>query len=222
MFNDLAATPDHPAGAVLAKVSTLPSRASLVALAERECEKFLDRLEEELSSDLDEAREWIMTRCGSHERMDAVMYLHGQMDFGEWLSLLGDIWCICDNIGLYKEDLVWIFKEWLDEPLTLIPELMSPEERAAFEALPDQVTIYRGCGPHNKDGLSWSLSADVAVRFPFSMRYGTDQPMLLTTTINKSRIAALKLERNEQEVIVVDLPASCWIEEFLTEPPPPR
>jgi hypothetical protein len=98
---------------------------------------------------------------------------------------------------------------------------MTIEERNAFEELPEQITIYRGCGPRNKSGMSWSLSRDIAVRFPFSMRYGTDQPMLLTATIRKNRAAALKLERNEQEIIVVDLPESCWTEESITEPPPP-
>jgi hypothetical protein len=83
--------------------------------------------------------------------------------------------------------------------------------------------IYRGCGPHNVRGFSWSLSRETAMKFPFSARYHTEVPMLLTARIPKSRAAALKLARKEQEVIVFDYPHAaslCWTGEFL-EPPTP-
>ena len=76
-----------------------------------------------------------------------------------------------------------------------------------------------GCGPINKHGFSWSLSREVAMRFPFMRRYGTDTPLLLTATIRKDRAAALKLGRNEQEIIVLDLPEEAWTEEPILEPP---
>jgi hypothetical protein len=97
---------------------------------------------------------------------------------------------------------------------------MTKDEFTAFDALPDKITIYRGCGPRNKAGWSWSLSREKAVRFPFMSRYWSDKPTLLTATISKWRAAALKLERNEQEVIVIELPETCWTEELITEPPP--
>jgi hypothetical protein len=72
------------------------------------------------------------------------------------------------------------------------PELMDSEERAAFEALPDEFVIYRGCGPHNVRGFSWSLSRDVAAKFPFYGRYHTEVPMLPTAPIPKSWAAAIE------------------------------
>lgn len=71
----------------------------------------------------------------------------------------------------------------------------------------------------NQDGLSWTLNREIAISFPFLNRYRTDQPMLLTATVSRDRIAALKLDRDEQEVIVIDLAPSCWTVEYLTEPP---
>lgn len=177
-----------------------------------------ERFDEELSSNLEEAREWIFKNCGSSQRMDPLMHLLGQMDFGDWLQLLGDLWCNCDNVGLYKDDLDKILKEWLDDPLTVIPELMSATEKDAFNALPDEIKIYRGCGPKNKAGMSWSLKREVAVRFPFNIRYWAHQPLLLTATIRKERAAALKLERNEHEIIVIDLPENFWTEEHISKP----
>jgi hypothetical protein len=38
-----------------------------------------------------------------------------------------------------------------------IPEMMNQSERAALHGLPDTITIYRGCGPVNKAGCSWTL-----------------------------------------------------------------
>ena len=97
---------------------------------------------------------------------------------------------------------------------------MDEEERAALEALPDQVTVYRGCGPDNKDGFSWSLKREVAEGFPYKALYGTDQPILLTATVLKKKIAALKLGRNEHEAILFEMTPDCWTEEPLPKPEP--
>jgi hypothetical protein len=51
---------------------------------------------------------------------------------------------------------------------SVIPELMNDEERTAFEALPEQITIYWGCGPKNMFGFSRSLNRQIAAKFPFS------------------------------------------------------
>jgi hypothetical protein len=167
---------------------------------------------------IDEAVEEIFRACNSYERMDAVLDLLGDIDFSDWLAVLGQIWSSADNVGLYRDDLVEVLTDWMDNPHTVIPELMTPEEMAAFEALPDEVTIYRGCCvANNRSGLSWSLSREVASRFPFLTRYRASDPVLLTAKVPKSRIAAIKLERDEQEVIVVDLPAGAWTEEVLIE-----
>ena len=106
----------------------------------------------------------------------------------------------------------------VDNIETVIPELMDKDELAAFEALPDELVIYRGCGPHNVRGLSWSLKREVAVKFPLYGRYHTYVPMLLTARIPKRRAAALKLGRKEHEIIVFDHfeePSLCWTGEFL-------
>jgi hypothetical protein len=177
---------------------------------------WLDRFDEELPSHFDGAWDWISTECGSTDKFRAIFHLHGEMAFSEWLTLLGEFWTDSDNVGVYKDQLIWILREYLDEPESVIPELMNAHEKEAFARMPEEITIYRGCGPINKLGLSWSLSREIATRFPFSRRYHTDQPLLLTATICKDRAAALKLGRTEQEVIVIDLPEGAWTEESLS------
>lgn len=166
---------------------------------------------------IDAAVDEIFRTCNSYESMGAMMDLLGDIDFSDWLSVLGQIWSSSDNVGLYRDDLVEVLTDWMDNPHTVIPELMTPEELDAYAALPDEVTIYRGCGANNRSGLSWSLSCEVASRFPLLTRYRANLPVLLTARVPKSRIAAMELQRDEREVIVVDLPASAWTEEVLIE-----
>jgi hypothetical protein len=48
-----------------------------------------------------------------------------------------------DNVGLSQADLLEVLPAIIDDIGTVIPELMDSEERAAFEALPDELVIYR-------------------------------------------------------------------------------
>jgi hypothetical protein len=193
---------------------SLPSQAQL----EKEALEFEERLDHELSTNIEEAREWIFVNTNSYQKLPAVYFLFGQVAIEDWLRLLGEVWTCCDGIGAYRDDLVWIWREWLDQPEAIVPELMTGEELAAFAMLPEQITIYRGCGPENKSGLSWTLNRETAAKFPFMARYRTAQPILLKATINKHRAAALKLERGEEEVIVFDLPSTAWTDESLSIP----
>lgn len=184
-------------------------------------EKWEARFKEELVGDPEELKKWISVYCGSYEKLLALMYIYDEMDdIYTFRLLLGYFWTRCDNIGAYRDDLAIMLSEGVDGPYTRVPELMDEEELAALDSLPQEITIYRGCGPQNKNGLSWSLDREVAMWFPFFGRYHSDQPILLTATIKKKRIAALKLHRGEQELIVVDLPESCWTEEPIIDPPP--
>ena len=91
----------------------------------------------------------------------------------------------------------------LGERRGTVREMMTDEELEAYAALPDVVTIYRGCYKANKWGLSWSLSRQVAEEFPTLLRYRRDgeQPLLVTAKIMKTDVVAVKMDRGEQEVI---------------------
>jgi hypothetical protein len=145
---------------------------------------------------LDAAAEAMML-TNSYTRMTALHDLFFQMEREQWLRLLGDWWSICDDIGRHRS--------WLRIALPRlgpVRELMTPEEQAAWDALPQTVTIYRGARSL-KLGVSWSLDRDVAAHFPFDLRYrlGGD-PVLITARVRKRDILAIKLDRQEFEAIV--------------------
>jgi hypothetical protein len=157
----------------------------------------------------------------SYDRLPALLELADDMEGEDWLVLLGRLWSEIDNIGVYSDDLFGAIRERVRDMESVIPEMMSHEERVTFEALPEQITIYRGCGPKNMFGFSWSLDRRTAAKFPFMTRYSTGEPRLLIATISKNRAAALKLDRGEQEVIVFDYldePSIYWTEEPLLTP----
>jgi hypothetical protein len=81
--------------------------------------------------------------------------------------------------------------------------MMTEGEQKAFSELPDELIVYRGCTTINKWGPSWTLDRSVAESFPFLNRYhhGENRPLLVKARIKKSEISALKLGRDESEVV---------------------
>jgi hypothetical protein len=80
---------------------------------------------------------------------------------------------------------------------------MTAKERKLLSRFPEVVTIWRGCYEANGRGMSWSLDADVAARFPTLNRYRQEgQPLLIEGLVARDRIVFLKQDRDEQEVVV--------------------
>lgn len=134
--------------------------------------------------------------CDSYSRMETLVELADDMWEDQWHLVLGEEWSCCDNIGLYFDNL----RQLLPKRGPVLP-MMDDAERAAYAALPEVVTVYRGCGRNNMRGASWSLEREVAARFPFLNRYYAETPILVTATVRKHQILALKLDRDEAEVI---------------------
>lgn len=151
---------------------------------------------------LDEARENVKY-CNSYSRLPHLISFACRMDYTQWLSLLGEEWSSCDNVGQYADMLIdeTPFGDLLDMP-TLGKWMMTDDERRDLAALPETLTIYRGCYALNKWGLSWTMDIEAARKFPFLNRYQQGgQALIVTAQIRRSEIIALKNDRNECEVI---------------------
>jgi hypothetical protein len=147
---------------------------------------------------------WLCRFFGSHERLAAFLSVAREMEIGDCLTVLGAAWTGFDYIAFDSMELFNLLDEKHVDYESTITQMMTLEERRVLDAQPDDITIYRGCGPRNEFGFSWTLDRAVATAFPFKSRYTTEYPMLLTATIKKGRAAALKLDRNEQEIILFD------------------
>jgi hypothetical protein len=153
------------------------------------------RLKRQPRLTLEEARE-ILVWGDSYERLPLAIRMCSKMGRSAWLTLVGEEWEGVDNVGRCLEILAIVL------PDHTVPEMMTEAERAALAALPEAVTIYRGADRGlNEAGFCWSLDREVAARFPFYVRYLAKDPVLVTATVPRDRIVAVKLGRNEAEAI---------------------
>lgn len=138
-----------------------------------------------------------LSRCtDSFSRMPQLIALHDQMDQPDWLRLLGENWSCCDNIGQHR----LVLRRLLPSSGPVL-EMMDAAELIAYRSLPARLTVFRGCGEINMLGACWSLDRDVAARFPTLNRYQQPAPLLVTATVRRDRVLALKLDRDETEII---------------------
>jgi hypothetical protein len=144
----------------------------------------------------DDAAALLLRGCDSYSRLPQLLELADRMERHEWLQLLGSVWSSCDNIGPHRLQL-----RALLAPAGPLLELMEPAEADAYWALPDRLTVYRGCGAQNLLGASWSLERETAARFPLLHRYRQAHPLLVTATVRKAHVLAVKLDREEAEII---------------------
>jgi len=80
--------------------------------------------------------------------------------------------------------------------------LMNDKERAVYDSLPDEVTVYRGVTSYNrraKKALSWTVDKEVAQWF--ANRFDTGTGEVWTLTVPKERILCF-FGGGEKEVIV--------------------
>lgn len=135
----------------------------------------------------------------SYTRMETILRLRHHMSAPDWWRLLGNNWSICDNIAAHKHRLRQIL---VKANPTNLRAMMRTHELRTLAAMPDEITVYRGCYDINRDGLSWSLSPVIAARFTTLNRYTrkNESALLLTGKASKTRVV-LNLGRKEREVI---------------------
>lgn len=138
----------------------------------------------------------------SFSRMSALLALRRYPDF--W-SHVGHEWAGCDNVGMHQDEINRLIGDHQRARGLPIWDAMDREARVVYDALPELVTVWRGCYSHNVYGLSWTLNAAVAARFPFLNRYrqdnAIDRALLIEARVKKSDIAFLVTERDEEEVV---------------------
>lgn len=147
---------------------------------------------------------WRQLRMGSsYERLPALLDMAHLVEREAWLKAFGREWAGFDNVSAFADEIIDTLLSFdYEDGLTNIREMMDDVELKAYDDLPDMLTIYRGAYEDNKWGFSWSLDRVVAESFPFYGRYcGLGRPLLIKASIEKSRTAALKLDRQEVEVI---------------------
>ena len=151
----------------------------------------------------DEAFTWLTLNCNSYDRMGSLLSARKHMQWQVFYKALGLIWTTSDDISNHKLPLYRIFASATRYQLDL---MMKPKEKIALNNMPEVITIYRGCYPNNRSGLSWSSDREIAAGFTLQNRYQQPgQPRLLLEARIRRGHAILMLERNEQEIIATKI-----------------
>ena len=132
-------------------------------------------------------------------RADALAMIADLMPPEAYWPLVGQVWADTENAWQCKQ--TW--HRLLTDSRPGRELMMDEDERAALQALPQKVTVYRGAVKgRNEAGLSWTLDQDKAVWFARRLADRTDPCVLLTGRVRQPRIIACLHGRGEQEVLV--------------------
>jgi hypothetical protein len=113
-------------------------------------------------------------------------------------NVLGHIWTDSENIWQNIDD----WAEFLDSGRGDREYLMDEDERAAWEKLPDTLTIHRGYKLDDaKLGMSWTLSYKRACWFARRLVRDGETSQVVTGTIPKAKALAYFTGRNEEEIV---------------------
>jgi hypothetical protein len=105
-------------------------------------------------------------------------------------------------------DAPWCWRTYLAEELrstlqhVALTDVLGADEREWFTALPDDITIYRGCERGRERGLSWTTDINIASGFAKGKRCINRVPTLMTAIIPKRHVFGVFLERKESELAV--------------------
>ena len=154
------------------------------------------------SISIEEARERLIM-CNSYESMPAIFELSASLGESDWFTILGEKWSCCDNIGKYSDAL--LERSPLGSRMGPVREMMTDEEWEKLHQLPEEFEVFRGCYRGvNEKGLSFSTRSAIAEKFPQLNRYKINggDAIVLHGRAKRSEVLALKLCRNEEEVIL--------------------
>lgn len=80
---------------------------------------------------------------------------------------------------------------------------MEAEDRAFYAALPDRITIYRGCHMDRMMGLAWTTDRSTALTYARGHRQiAVPDPILVSATVAKTAILGAYQDRQESEILV--------------------
>lgn len=133
-------------------------------------------------------------------RVHAFARIAAQLNDRTYWEQLGRLWTDSENI--FEAEALWL--RLLTDPARAANRglMMTSEERAHLAALPDRITVYRGYSqPGRGNGMSWSLSRDVARRFAFRFTVDT-RGQIARREVDRAEVIAYFGGRGEQEIVL--------------------
>lgn len=138
-------------------------------------------------------------------RLQAFLQVHFGMTDQEYWEHLSYLWMDTEN--LWQEHILWRAAIGNPKRRGRRHHFMMGQERNALTAMRSPLRVYRGTSAPDQMGcgLSWTLDKDRATWFAarFANLRETEEPIVLTGTVMKSKVVAYFLGRGEDEIVVL-------------------
>lgn len=109
-----------------------------------------------------------------------------------------DVWPMCDDTWNHRHTLVAYLKA-----AGRCAAYILGDDKAAFDALPATITVFRGCSLSRSAGVAWTTDLKVAVGFATGHRnIQVHQPVVLKAQLDRRDVLTVFTERGEAEVLV--------------------
>ena len=140
----------------------------------------------------------------AYSRLETLLVLYRHLPQRAFWRLFGGEWSRCESITRHRHVVRALFLRRLASGGFPIFEAMTVKDRRAYDALPDRMTIFRGCYFHNRMGFSWSVVAACAAQYPFLRGFRRPTPpLLLTANVRKDRIAFVTVATGMTDIVVL-------------------
>lgn len=139
---------------------------------------------------------------GSHQRAEPLLReLQALKSPEAFWRVMQECWTSCDDTWSLRDK----FLRLLGSRGVIPAHLMTPENRAFYDSLPDRIKIYRGCSKGRAKGLSWTTDKSIAIGFARGHRsIAVPSPVLCRAVVRKDRgfFFFATNEREEKELVV--------------------
>jgi hypothetical protein len=130
-------------------------------------------------------------------RLNAFLDIEKKLTGNEYWKMLGEIWTDSENI--YQNLFLW--KKLLGANRKGRCYFMDEDDREKFRALPNEIVVYRGCEPRNRDGLSYTTDRAKAEWFSRRLNKRGDD-IVIEKLIKKADAFAFLGGRGENEIVL--------------------
>lgn len=160
-----------------------------------------------LAEEFEQSRNWAAYVYTHHRpyRVDALLYAVRKVGASRLWPLIGDVWRDSEsNMQSVEEwEEIWSHAYARNGKFRKCHKfVMRAKDRRAFEALPETLTLYRGCfSPDDVDAYSWTLDIDKAEWFA-RRKCWNGSPTVAKVEVHKSFALAYFSDRNEAEVVL--------------------
>jgi hypothetical protein len=143
----------------------------------------------------------MLLMVSSAERAEVMLALTRRQRAEVFWPVFFENWSHCDDTWYLRDDLLGQLQRFEDEAPGV--EFLSAEARAAYDALPDPVRLFRGCSRKQIMAITWTTDREIAAGFAHGHRFiEVSDPVIASGLVPKRAVYGVCMDRGESDVIL--------------------